>query len=166
MSGDPFCHELGQDFVFGWPVQDIQGHDGTQDSGADLDGREVATDQKDAAPARERTAKVIEALDLRERSHALVVTPPGQRGFADTDTEALKVASEKGLACVGGELRQAQLDVPLRDADLGERQQAHKASEEPADHQLRRVGQGLDEAKQADAEPGRPVSGRKPARLA
>ena len=73
---------------------------------------------------------------------------------------------EQGLAYVGGELGQTQLDVPLRNADMRERQQACNATEGSPDRQLGRVRQRLDEPKQANAEPGRPVSGRKPARLA
>jgi hypothetical protein len=109
---------------------------------------------------------VVESLDARQGADTVIVAPPGQRGFKDADAEAFEVTPEQVLACIGGELRQAQLDVPLRDADLGERQQAHQASEESSDRQLQRVGQGLEEPKQANAEPGRPVPGREPARLA
>jgi hypothetical protein len=73
-------------------------------------------EQQYTAPRRLRRLEMLEARHHRDVADAFVRRPPADRGLEQRAAEAREMLAHGPLARPGIELRQAQLDVPARDA--------------------------------------------------
>ena len=110
-------------------------------------GRARAHDEDERVP---RPGRAIE----RARRRSTRSTRSRKYRFRDFRSDD----SRRVLPRLGGKLGQAQLDIPSRNANVGERHHARDAADRPADAQLRRVGQELEHAKATNTQPRQPVS--------
>ncbi len=115
-------------------------------------------EQDGAASQVQRLAQMLEAGDARESREVRIAAPPGHRRLTQAHPQGLEVFIEYAFALRLGQLRQAQRQVAPRHLRVVQRQAAHQPADHAAHPQQQRVGQQLDQAHQAQSQPGGPVT--------
>ncbi len=124
----------------------------------DLQRREVARHDDDAAPAGLRCRQVLQAFDAHAAPHRRDATPPGTREFKQADAEFAETRAGQRVLPRRVQLGETQGDVaPGHVATVAHQREQHGADAAPQ-WTLQGPRQARGQPGQADAGPGGPLA--------